>query len=682
MRGWFVACLMVVGCKGGGTELIVDVRTDYVPGIEFSEVEVVRLGDDGDTVFSRIAEQGDDYVRGLRIVELDVNNSRVELRARLLAADGRRIADRRQLVEVRGTTGVTIVITRDCEGIACPDEQECLDGQCVEPGCSPERPELCGTLVLCGRDEACTQPNAMCARAVCEGSLCFDQEIEGACAANEYCVPEEGCVARPDEMTDAGPMPDSTVSPDAGGCGDPCVVGCRAGVLDCGTGECVGNDPADAGTLCRATTGECDIEEMCDGVSTTCPDDSFVMTGTACAEGFCDGSGNCASGCTPGMACPRANPCERGVIDCSSGTPECIADGPNDAGIECRASAGECDVAELCDGVSTMCPDDAFDVGATCRAAAGECDVAETCIAAPACPDDDFVMAGASCSAGFCDGLGDCSSGCTPGAPCSTGNACEMGEVACAPFRCVGVGPVDAGTVCRAAMGECDVAEQCDGSSVTCPTDGFDSSTECRASMGVCDVAETCNGASPNCPTNGFRPPSFECRASAGDCDVAETCTGSSTTCPTNAFLNGTTCRAAAGTCDIAETCNGTDADCPDNELQDAGFVCRAVNGVCDVAEICNGSSATCPTDQFATSGVCRSGSGTCNPSESCDGSGPDCPDDRFTSSGTPCFGPNECADYECNGSGSCQFAGGGCPPSAPICCERGICINAMSGCP
>jgi hypothetical protein len=49
---------------------------------------------------------------------------------------------------------------------------------------------------------------------------------------------------------------------------------------------------------------------------------------------------------------------------------------------------------------------------------------------------------------------------------------------------------------------------------------------------GVCDVAETCDGSSNTCPTDAFKSSSTVCRAAAGDCDAAENCTGSSTTCP------------------------------------------------------------------------------------------------------------------------------------------------------
>src|SRR5438093_6553468 len=150
------------------------------------------------------------------------------------------------------------------------------------------------------------------------------------------------------------------------------------------------------------------------------------------------------------------------------------------AGSTCRASTGGCDPAETCTGSSTTCPADAVKTAGT------------------ACTDDGIV-----CTSDVCNG--------TVGAPACTHPA------------------GNAGTVCRASAGVCDVAEMCDGSSTSCPANLFQpSTTECRASAGVCDVAENCTGTSAACPTNAFLPSSTVCRASAGVCDVAESCTGTS----------------------------------------------------------------------------------------------------------------------------------------------------------
>jgi hypothetical protein len=61
----------------------------------------------------------------------------------------------------------------------------------------------------------------------------------------------------------------------------------------------------------------------------------------------------------------------------------------------------------------------------------------------------------------------------------------------------------NAGTVCRAGVGDCDAEEVCDGASKDCPDDVFaDATTVCRASTGTCDPAETCAGDSADCPAD------------------------------------------------------------------------------------------------------------------------------------------------------------------------------------
>ncbi|KAG8574459.1 hypothetical protein GDO81_009191 [Engystomops pustulosus] len=44
-----------------------------------------------------------------------------------------------------------------------------------------------------------------------------------------------------------------------------------------------------AGSMCRSSRGECDLSEMCDGRSATCPSDRFRMDGSPCSngEGYC-----------------------------------------------------------------------------------------------------------------------------------------------------------------------------------------------------------------------------------------------------------------------------------------------------------------------------------------------------------------------------------------------------------
>jgi len=145
----------------------------------------------------------------------------------------------------------------------------------------------------------------------------------------------------------------------------------------------------------------------------------------------------------------------QGEVPILSGT--CAIDGnPAPAQTVCRVAAGPCDVAEVCDGVSTACPLDKFQAATVvCRPAAGACDVPENCTgSSAACPTDKFLAKGA---------------------------------------------------VCRAAVSLCDVADFCDGVSAACPADAFSpAGTPCRASTDgdICDPPESCAGTSNACPAD------------------------------------------------------------------------------------------------------------------------------------------------------------------------------------
>src|SRR5439155_891758 len=169
-----------------------------------------------------------------------------------------------------------------------------------------------------------------------------------------------------------------------------------------------------------------------------------------------------------------------------------------------------------------------------------------------------------------------------------------------------------ASTVCRASAGQCDVAENCTGTSGACPADGFASaSTSCTGTSqgGACDGADHCSGTSNSC-VDVFSPASTVCRASAGQCDVAENCTGTSGACPADGFASSaTTCTGVSqgGACDNADHCSGTSNTCVDG-FKPSTTECRASAGQCDVAENCTGTSGACPADGFASSATTCTG--------------------------------------------------------------------------
>src|SRR5207249_3317422 len=159
------------------------------------------------------------------------------------------------------------------------------------------------------------------------------------------------------------------------------------------------------------------------GNGPNCPADAKKASSTACTD---DG-----------------NPC---TTDTCDGTHVTCQHPAGNAGVMCRASAGDCDVAETCNGTSTACPADTF-LPATplCRATAGDC---ATAVLSPgtgaACPADTKKASRTACT--------------DDGNPCSRDKCDGSGDDCQHPAG-------NAGAVCRAPAGDCDVAETCTGTS-------------------------------------------------------------------------------------------------------------------------------------------------------------------------------------------------------------------------
>ena len=189
------------------------------------------------------------------------------------------------------------------------------------------------------------------------------------------------------------------------------------------------------------------------------------------------------------------------------------------------------------------------------------------------------------------------------------------------------------------------------------------STAECRAAPGDCDVAESCNGVDDDCPVDGFVGAGTECRGAAGVCDLAEVCTGSSADCPTD-LKSTAECRAAPGDCDVAESCDGVDDDCPADGFVGAGTECRPAVDQCDLSESCTGSSADCPADANQPNGTSCEDGLYCNVGETCQGGvcigggardcsdGVACTADICDEDGDTCLNPE--IDYDADGYGQC----------------------------
>ncbi|MFZ5446068.1 MAG: hypothetical protein ACOZQL_39110 [Myxococcota bacterium] len=202
-----------------------------------------------------------------------------------------------------------------------------------------------------------------------------------------------------------------------------------------------------------------------------CRQDAECKYGDVCQSGFCEPEQDRDGGADGG----RDGGTDGGT---DAGTDAGIRCTP---GVECRAKAGDCDVAELC-GDDGLCPEDGWvSSGVMCRPAAGPCDLEERCSGlSPQCALDAFL---------------------------------------------------DAREVCRPAVNGCDVEERCSGTGAECPADGFAAATvECAGQVcaaGSVTPARHCAGDAAVCqattsiPCNGYQCGGAACRtscASNADC--------------------------------------------------------------------------------------------------------------------------------------------------------------------
>ncbi|TMA61940.1 MAG: hypothetical protein E6J69_19665, partial [Deltaproteobacteria bacterium] len=307
--------------------------------------------------------------------------------------------------------------------------------------------------------------------------------------------------------------------------------------------------------------------------------------------------------------------------------------------------------------------------GSTCGCGNGIVDPGEQCDGGACCSAScTFLPATTVCraAAGDCDLAETCtgvSNACPADASKAAGTTCTDDGNPCTLDVCDGASTTcrhpagNAGAVCRPAASPCDLAEACDGTSATCPADAFAAAgTPCRGAAGECDVAELCSGTGPNCPADAKQPAGTACTDDGNPC-TADQCDGTSITCRHPAGNAGALCRPAAGICDLAENCNGTSAACPPDGFAPSTVVCRAASGVCDVAEFCPGSGPTCPGDSVGPAGTACPDDGNACTLDQCDGTSVACQHPP-ASAGTVC----RPAAAPCDVAEVCDGTGGNCP--------------------
>lgn len=336
--------------------------------------------------------------------------------------------------------------------------------------------------------------------------------------------------------------------------------------------------PHPSGRVCRPPCGDCDLAEVCDGTSPTCPTDKVMESTVVCrpAGGECDEEEKC-----PGNSASTATKYY------------CPADAKKKSTVTCRAKPdkAECEDDAKCDGSSDTCPPRVFKPPTqSCRGSSGNaCDPEEFCTgSSPFCPPD-VQSDGCSCAK----------------SPYTAPPAC--GVYQCSKGTCSLVAKPK-GTLCSVgSLSSCTGDAYCDGTATTCPTAALATGTVCSFPKGVCDVTKTCK-ADGKCTADGA-PNTRICREAVGDCDVAEYCnSATSPHCPADKKKSaGTSCRASIGECDKEEKCDGKTGYCPTDVYESAGKSCTYPltaneglgNAECDAPDTCAGSTPFCVDNRY-----------------------------------------------------------------------------------
>lgn len=274
---------------------------------------------------------------------------------------------------------------------------------------------------------------------------------------------------------------------------------------------------ANGGTVCRAATLPCDVQETCSGASTVCPSDGYAVSSVVCRP---------------------------------------------------AASGHLCDATESCTGIGSACPTDGFLSGVECRPATGDCDASESCTGSSLdCPPNLMRPATDICRPRDTGLYG----------PCDEAEYCDSFGNTCPPNT--GYETTDARPECRASTGTCDPAESCDGLDVVppfdCPANAF-SPTGAGCTDGNATTCESCNGTG-SCGVTGTCGDALACTSDAcsgtnscpysilpGFCLIAGVCYAAGTYQPTNACracLPGTSTTAWSNV-DDNSSCGGASFCC------------------------------------------------------------------------------------------------------------------------
>ncbi len=454
----------VSACRSGGVALSVDLRTDYLAGREFASVvtEVVPDGASAQSADLAVTAPGPDFVDGARVADFsDLAAGAFQVKVRIVSPTGATLVERLARVTARSDYALTVVVSRSCAGLVCPEPlgdpllATCDRGQCVSPDCGPQNPAACAT-AQCAFDADC-RAKVDCVAGRCVSGTCLFLPDDAKCAG-ATCDPKIGCATFP-ICTPTATREQS--------CSDGNDDDCD-GLVDCQDTDCAAQpcgDACTAGGTCVGAACTGGSPKSCDD-GNPCTDDACALPGgcthtnnaAACDDGlFCDGADTCVGGaCTAHAGNPCTKPCDEAAKKCAS----CSADA--DCG-PVTYTQWSCAYANVC---ATAGP--GTRTASTPKCVSGSCTVvkstqSQTCTRAVAngttCGTNDY------CCSGACVARNDPNHCSACGVKCSTGSCGSIGggQYSCtcsSNAACVGDG-FGAGATCWAPSGQTYCNCQC-----------------------------------------------------------------------------------------------------------------------------------------------------------------------------------------------------------------------------
>ena len=262
------------------------------------------------------------------------------------------------------------------------------------------------------------------------------------------------------------------------------VGSCTSWEQNASSSDCSGVLGTDPGTGSKCNCGPTNIL----GLHTGCKVDGDCDDGIACTTDTCAVVGNVGtcSNATDDSACDDSNECTTDTCVAATG----CSNTPN-TGSACGSSSDTvCDNPDTCDA-NGVCQPNNEPTTTVCRADAGDCDVAENCDGAGGCPADGFEPAGTQCgdttdtvcdNPDTCNATGQCANANNEpnGTSCADGTVCNGTEVC-------GNGTCNPGTPLNCDDGNVCTADSCN------PTTGCVNVGSCPTDTQIAPTATTCS---------------------------------------------------------------------------------------------------------------------------------------------------------------------------------------------